>query len=363
MSFKIIPVINFFDSTSSFVYVESLPKLNDTIKFADLKVTIKDSTFFGDIGGVWSPYFPTDFIQDAVVPSTAKYDVDHYAIEIGGFYSTEPGLTDGSGLVEFSFLGEPIYKVNYNYINAPGNVYNNPQGLSIAATECNALGQVRCYASSEAKFGDNIVESDTNAMQLWNTDTNTQYTISEIVTPVYGNTFFKIWDLGFIDTNITLNVRLIGKDSVSGTSTPLAATSDFVNISIETPDCPIVPVTATASNDNVGDKPSGSSSSLTVSTNDTLCSTGASTFAVVSGSQVNVTNVSNIGAVFSYTPTNVGAFSFQYNILCGGVITSTATVSGMAITSVTADAVNDSATTTTNAPVVIIFSSNDTLCN
>lgn len=364
MSLKIIPVINFFDASGSFVYVGSTRKPNDTVKFADLKVTIRDSTFAGnDENGQFVPsYQPRKFIQNAIVPNKSKYDTNHYAIEIGGYYTT-PAKSDGSGLIEFSFIGEDVYKVNYKYINGSTNVYANPQGLSIVATECNSQGKVRCYASSEAKLGDNVVESGTTPMQLWNVDTNIQYTISEIVTPVNGQEFYKIWDLGFIDPNTLLNVRVIGKGSISGSKEPLAGTSDFINISMQTPECPIVPMTSGAVNDIVGDKAIGVSSTVDVSTNDTLCSAGVTTFALITGSQVNVTNVTNVGGVFSYTPTNNGAFSFQYNILCDGVVTSNATVSGNGITAVTADAVNDTATTTVNTPVVIDLSANDTLCN
>lgn len=103
-------------------------------------------------------------------------------------------------------------------------------------------------------------------------------------------------------------------------------------------------VTADAVDDVITDPiATGASSALTVSTNDVACSTGATTYALVAGSEVNCTVAltdANTGAV-NVTPTADGAWSFQYQLLCDGVVTDTATVSGTAAALVTADAVND----------------------
>ncbi len=78
-----------------------------------------------------------------------------------------------------------------------------------------------------------------------------------------------------------------------------------------------------------------------VSANDTLCSIGTTSFALT-GVPVNVTIsfFDQSSGVYTILPTAAGAWSFQYNILCNGVVIDTATVSGAAA-AITANAVND----------------------
>ena len=88
-------------------------------------------------------------------------------------------------------------------------------------------------------------------------------------------------------------------------------------------------ITANAEDDVEGNKIVGQSYVKNVSTNDTNCNFGITTFALVENSDTNVqvTNFTTAGVV-NYTPFSVGAFSFMYNILCNGMIISTATASG-----------------------------------
>lgn len=53
----------------------------------------------------------------------------------------------------------------------------------------------------------------------------------------------------------------------------------------------------------------------------------ATTYTLVEGSEVNATVV-NLSGVFTATPVNCGAYSFQYETRCDGVLVDTATVSG-----------------------------------
>jgi hypothetical protein len=359
---RIIPAFDYNERTA--VYVYTTQKINDTSTFATMSVKMVDSVL-GTREYVNKPLFTGDWANyntyDAAIGAYKIYIASGYngsdAAITGtpGDYITPGVNSTGSLDISIQFNGEDVVNFTSTYTQN-GWQTGIPQGLSLSVTDCDN-NLVRVFAQTEAKIGDNTDFANTDVMQLWDINANTQIPFFATLQPFV---YVKIWDSGYLPPATSYNFRLIGASSISGTMQPLAGTTDFIDYNITTPVCPIL---AVASNDDVGDKPSGSSSSLTVSTNDTLCSTGGSTFALVSGSQVNVTSVSNVGAVFSYTPISAGPFSFKYNILCDGVVTSEATVSGTAVTVITADAVNDSATTTTNTPVVIIFSSNDTLCN
>ena len=111
---------------------------------------------------------------------------------------------------------------------------------------------------------------------------------------------------------------------VSTVSIPI---SDFGNPCVAAPN-----PTANAVDDPLGNQPVGLSSNVIVGTNDTACDVGTTTWTLISGSEVNVTidSFPTSGSV-NYTPTAPGAFSFQYEIRCDGVVLDTATVSGTGV--------------------------------
>lgn len=98
--------------------------------------------------------------------------------------------------------------------------------------------------------------------------------------------------------------------------------------------CVVAPnPTADAVDDNVGTQGTGVATTVDVGTNDTACDIGTTTWQLIPGSEVNVTGVSLAsGSTFNYTPIADGAFSFQYQILCNGVVLDQATVSGTSAT-------------------------------
>lgn len=101
-----------------------------------------------------------------------------------------------------------------------------------------------------------------------------------------------------------------------------------------------------------------------VSTNDTACSSGVTTYALVAGSEVNgtVDSFATSTGIYMFTPdTNFsGTASFDYQIVCDGNVIDTATVS---IEVVTANAVDDSFNTAFATPLNQTVVGNDTVCN
>lgn len=100
-----------------------------------------------------------------------------------------------------------------------------------------------------------------------------------------------------------------------------------------------------------------------VSTNDTGCSVGATSY-VTASSPTNGTLVSfNQSGIFEYTPNNgfIGVDTFTYNIRCDGVVQgSPITVTLQVIGAV---AVNDSITLNANTPTQFDLKTNDIPCN
>lgn len=94
-------------------------------------------------------------------------------------------------------------------------------------------------------------------------------------------------------------------------------------------DCNPVPFADAVDDVVVTPVPLGSVVRGTASDNDTLCNVGNTTFATTGVPVNGVVNTFNpITAGYVFTPAAVGAWSFQYNILCNGVVIDTATVSG-----------------------------------
>lgn len=101
--------------------------------------------------------------------------------------------------------------------------------------------------------------------------------------------------------------------------------------------------------------------------NDSLCSFGVTSFAVIAGSEVGgtVTAFDPSTGVYDFMPTLnfVGVASFDYQILCDGVVIDTARVSIPYIVP-TADAVNDDfGPYAVDDPAMINISPNDTPCS
>lgn len=93
-------------------------------------------------------------------------------------------------------------------------------------------------------------------------------------------------------------------------------------------------ITADAVNDTVGSKVTGIATNAQLSTNDTPCSAGTTTYEIVAGTLTNVT-INSIDAntgIVNYTPTADGAFSFNYAIKCNDTQLDVATLSGTAYT-------------------------------
>lgn len=100
-------------------------------------------------------------------------------------------------------------------------------------------------------------------------------------------------------------------------------------------------VTADALDDLMPITPVGGSVSGVVSTNDIACSTGVTTYSVLSGSEVNGTITSfdpNTGSFTFAVGSGTGNASFDYQLYCEGILFDTATVT---IPVVSADAVDD----------------------
>ena len=97
----------------------------------------------------------------------------------------------------------------------------------------------------------------------------------------------------------------------------------------------VITPTATAVDDSGNNGDINSSLVIDVSTNDTPCSVGSTTYAIASTPNfVNISSsdVTLSGSVFTVTPQIEGLWSFDYEILCDGVVTSSGTVSGKAST-------------------------------
>jgi hypothetical protein len=287
-----------------------------------------------------------------------KLTEDNQPISTSNVVIATPGVNStGFGTITVNLTGQDPYKINYVYDQNGWNATDKPQGLLLATGECQN-GLVRVFAQSEAKLGDNYDATLTGNLQLWNTDTNTLYTSGSVAT-IIASTKAKIWDLGFISPNTVLNLRVIGANSQTGSSTPLGV--DFINKSITVPSCPVP--SAQATNDVVGNKPVNTPQTLDVSPNDTVCSLGGvRTYAFASGTATNAINISNTGTVFTYTVPATGAFSFTYNLLCDGVITATAQVSGTGVSTLV-DAIDNTEVTNVNVAKTINFGANDILCD
>jgi hypothetical protein len=93
-------------------------------------------------------------------------------------------------------------------------------------------------------------------------------------------------------------------------------------------------ITADAIDDVQGVKTIGTAYNVDVSTNDTVCNNGVTSYALTTGSLVNVVINSVTGSIFNYTPVGT-PFSFQYEIKCNGVTLDGATVSGTAVAACT----------------------------
>jgi len=121
------------------------------------------------------------------------------------------------------------------------------------------------------------------------------------------------------------------------------------------------PVTADAVDQDRGDSPAGAIA-FNVSDNDTACSAGVTTYALVAGSETNVSSVSITAATGAYTANvdGAGAWEFEYNILCDGVVIDTAREFGNGIT---ADAVNQNRGVETVGAIAHDVSENDVACS
>lgn len=137
--------------------------------------------------------------------------------------------------------------------------------------------------------------------------------------------------------NISINGLVItisgtaASTDVGSASYSFGAVNDCSTVNISSSPGTVNAITADAVDDFVGTKTVGTPQTIDIKTNDILCSSGTTTFSLISGSQINVNNV-NVPStgVSSYTPIAAGPFSFRYNLLCNGVIVDTATVSGVA---------------------------------
>lgn len=122
-----------------------------------------------------------------------------------------------------------------------------------------------------------------------------------------------------------------------------------------------VPATAIAVDDDLGSIPTAGITPFDLALNDTACSLGATTYAV-SGAATNGT-VSITGSVASVMPLAAGPGSQDYNILCNGVITDTATITWNGIV-VTATATNDFlGSITVGTASSLDLSANDVACS
>lgn len=88
--------------------------------------------------------------------------------------------------------------------------------------------------------------------------------------------------------------------------------------------------TPEAVSDNAGSIPTSPLTVIDVKGNDTACTGAATTYPLVTLSEVNCTVVDNANGTFDVTPTAVGAWSFQYELRCDGIVFDTATVYGLA---------------------------------
>lgn len=115
-------------------------------------------------------------------------------------------------------------------------------------------------------------------------------------------------------------------------------------------------VTAGAVNDIIADVITTAAIPGDVTTNDTVCTApSTTTYALTAASEVNGTATVNANGTFSFTPAASGVWSFNYDILCDGIVADTAVVSGRVLS---ASAVEDSFATATGDA-----STNDTGCN
>lgn len=364
---KITAAFNF--NAFSHILVYTPQKANDSLQFGVMSVIMTDSVT-GTKQYINKPLWTGDWSGFNVYDSSiGAYRITLSNAYNGSFagpntsseddYST-PGVNSSGTLdVTIQFTGEDAVNFKATYVQN-GWQSGIPQGLSLFVSGSDCInGLVRVCAQAEAKLGDNIDYANTNAMQLWEETMGTQFTATDVVNISTGNVYLKIWDLGLFSPGLMYDFVLIGASSISGTPAPLAGTTDYVYYSITTPECPLL---AVANDDNVGNKTIGVSTTTDVSLNDIPCDPETTSYALQTGSEINVSGVTFVGSVFTYTPTTSGAFSFIYNILCDGVIINSATVSGIGV-GVPANAVDDTVSTFVNTPITISLSSNDTLCN
>lgn len=84
--------------------------------------------------------------------------------------------------------------------------------------------------------------------------------------------------------------------------------------------------------DNAGTINTGGPTTVDVKGNDTACTGAVTTYPLLALSEVNCSVVDNADGTFDITPTAVGAWSFQYELRCGGIVFDVATVYGLAQT-------------------------------
>lgn len=89
---------------------------------------------------------------------------------------------------------------------------------------------------------------------------------------------------------------------------------------------------ADALEDEIGSHGINADFYVDVSANDITCDTGVTTWQLVNGTVVNLTvNSFTTEGVVNITPLATGPFSFQYNILCDGIVHDTGSISGTAV--------------------------------
>ena len=128
-----------------------------------------------------------------------------------------------------------------------------------------------------------------------------------------------------LPVNLTTNFVIHYKTCYNNTTTTDSYTLNVQQV----PGCFAGIVTAIAVDDTFTVSTNTTNNTLNLSTNDTLCNMGVTSFSIAtSPSHGSLANFNTLTGAVDYTPTTnyVGSDSFTYNILCDGIIVDTATV-------------------------------------
>lgn len=292
----------------------------------------------------------------------------------GRHYLVSKGWTDDDGVVHDNYL-PPASEGHTD-----GN--GNPAGRYLAVDAGSVPGEYYRRAFSNVPAGENLFSLDVAASCIGNAYDNRvgacpaqprfEVRIYEAdgTTPITTLTtgamvndgIWKPFHLPFVLAAQQDIVVVLWNDQTQTDPDPQG--NDFLidNIGVDNTFVqPYVAVTATAVDDAMGAITVGVATNVTVSGNDTACSLGLTTYAL-SGGPTNGT-VTLAGAVATVTAAANGAGSQDYDILCGGTVIDSATITwtGSAVTATA----NDDAlgNVAINSPVNVNVSANDVDCS